>query len=61
VTGDWRRLQNEELHHLYASPNIIRVMRWEGHAARLGEMRNACKIIVGKLKVSPRVVAGSKE
>jgi hypothetical protein len=37
VAGDWRRLHNEELHNLYASPNTIRVMtRWEGHVARIG-------------------------
>jgi hypothetical protein len=46
VTGDWRRLHNEELHNLYASPNIIRViksrkMRWTGHVVHMGQMRNA--------------------
>jgi hypothetical protein len=45
VAGGWRRLHNEEPHNLYTSPNIIRVikpsrMRWAGHAARMGEMRN---------------------
>jgi hypothetical protein len=39
VTGDWRKLHNEEFHNLYSSPNIIRMiksrsMRWAGHAAR---------------------------
>jgi hypothetical protein len=45
VAGGWRRLHNEELHNLYGSPNIIRViksrrMRWAGNVARMGEMRN---------------------
>jgi hypothetical protein len=53
VTGDWRKLHNEELHDLYSSPHIIRMiksrmMRWAGHAARMGEKRNACRILVGK-------------
>jgi hypothetical protein len=43
--GDWSRLHNEELENLYASPDVIRViksrrMRWVGHKARMGEMRN---------------------
>jgi hypothetical protein len=51
VTGGWRKLHNEELHGLYSSSNIIRViksrrMRWAGHTARMGEMRNAYKILV---------------
>jgi hypothetical protein len=53
VTGDWRKLHNEELHNLYSSPNIIRMitskrMRWGGHVARMEEMRNASGILVGK-------------
>jgi hypothetical protein len=54
VTGDWRKLHNEELHNLYSSPNITRMikssrwMRWAGHVARMGEPRNAYRILVGK-------------
>jgi hypothetical protein len=41
VTGEWRKLYNKELHDLYSSPSIIRIiksrrMRWEGHVARMG-------------------------
>ena len=44
VTGEWKRLYNEELNDLYCSPNIVRVikcrrMRWAGHVARMGEER----------------------
>jgi hypothetical protein len=53
VTGDWRKLHNEELHKLYSSPNInkmieSRSMRSAGHEARIGEKRNAYRIFVGK-------------
>jgi hypothetical protein len=49
----WRKLHNEELHKLYSSPNMIRMiksrrMRWAGHVARIGEKRNAYRILVGK-------------
>jgi hypothetical protein len=45
VTGDWRKLHNEELHNLHSSPNLIRMikskrMRWAEHVARMGETRN---------------------
>ena len=53
VTGEWRRLHNEELNDLYSSPNIVRVikskrMRWFGHVARMGEERGAYRVLVGK-------------
>jgi hypothetical protein len=53
VMGDWRKLHNEELHKLYSSQNIIimvksKRMRWAEHVARMGETRNAYKILVGK-------------
>jgi hypothetical protein len=53
VTGDWRKLHNEELHNLCFPPNIIimtksRRMRWAGHVALMGEKRNAYRILVGK-------------
>jgi hypothetical protein len=53
VAGGWRKLHNEELHNLYSSPGIIRIiksrwMRWVGHVARMGEKRNVYKLLVGK-------------
>jgi hypothetical protein len=53
VMGDWRKMHNEELHNSYSSPNIIRMinsrgMRWAGHVARVGETRNAYRILVGE-------------
>jgi hypothetical protein len=56
VTGDWRKLHNEELYNLYSSPNIIKMikssrMRWAGHVARMGEKMNAYRILVGKSEV----------
>jgi hypothetical protein len=51
--GGWRKLYNEELHNLYSSPSIIRIiksrkMRWAGHMARMGEKRNVYRLLVGK-------------
>jgi hypothetical protein len=54
VTGEWRNLHNEELHDLYSSSSIIRIMkarmmRWAGHVARMGEeKKNAYRLLVGK-------------
>jgi hypothetical protein len=52
VTGGWRKLQNEELHNLYSSQSIIRMiksrrMRWAGHVVRMGPKMNAYRILVG--------------
>jgi hypothetical protein len=53
ITGEWRKLHNEELHILYSSPDIIRQiksrrMRWAGHVACMGEERKVCRVLVGK-------------
>jgi hypothetical protein len=53
VTGGWRKLHNEELHGLYSSSSIIRVikasrMRWAGQVARWGEVRGVYNILVGR-------------
>jgi hypothetical protein len=53
VVGGWRKLHGEELHNLYCSPSIIRIiksrrMRWARYVARLEEKRNAYRILVGK-------------
>jgi hypothetical protein len=52
VTGGWRKLHNEELHGLYSSPGIVRViktgMRWAGHVSHMGEVRGAYNILVGR-------------
>jgi len=53
VAGGWRRLHKEELHYLYASPNVIKVIKlrrikWAGHVACMEEMRNVYKIFIVK-------------
>jgi hypothetical protein len=53
VTGEWRKLHNDELHDLYYSPNIGRViklrrMKWAGHVAQMGEERGEYRVLVGK-------------
>jgi hypothetical protein len=53
VTGEWRKLHNEELNDMYCLPNIIwvfksRRMRWEGHVARMGDRRGVYRVLVGK-------------
>jgi len=53
VTGEWRKLHNEELNDLYSLPNIVRLvksrrMRWVGHVPRMGENRGVHRVLVGK-------------
>jgi hypothetical protein len=49
MTGEWRKLHNEELRDLYSSPSIIKItksrrMRWEGHVARVWDKRNTYRL-----------------
>jgi hypothetical protein len=51
--GSWRKLHNDELHSLYSSPNIVRLIksrriRWAGHVARMGEGRGVYRVLVGR-------------
>jgi hypothetical protein len=51
--GSWRKLHNDELHSLYSSSNIVKViksrrMRWAGHAAPMGEGRSVYRVLIGK-------------
>ena len=53
VTGEWRKIHNEELSDPYSSPNNVRViksrrMRWAGHVAGMGERRGVHRVLVGK-------------
>ena len=53
VTGEWRKLHNEELRDVYSLPNIVQVvksrrMRWAGHVARMEEERGVHRVLVGK-------------
>ena len=53
ITGEWRKLHNEELNDLYSSPYIVRViksrrMRWAGYVARMEERRGVYRVLVGK-------------
>jgi len=55
LTGDWRRLHNKELNDLYCSPNIVQViklrrMRWAGHVARMGVVRECIGSSWGNLR-----------
>jgi hypothetical protein len=53
--GSWRKLHNDELHSLYTSLNIVRVIKsmrmgWAGHVARMGEGRDVYRVLVGRPK-----------
>jgi hypothetical protein len=53
VTGEWRKQHNEELHDLYSSPSIIRIIKarrmiWAGHVTRIGEKKHTYRLLVGK-------------
>jgi hypothetical protein len=53
MTRGWKKMHNEELHNLYSSPSISRIiksrrMRWAGHVARMGEKMNMYRLLVGK-------------
>ena len=53
VTGEWKKLHNEEPNDLYSTPNIVRViksrrMRWVGHVVRMGERKGVHRVLVGK-------------
>jgi hypothetical protein len=55
ITGEWRRLHNEELYAVYSSPDIIRVIKsrrleWAGHVAHMGKVRAAYRVLMGNLR-----------
>ena len=52
MTGEWRKLHNEQLNDMYSLPNTVRVvnsrrMRWAGHVAHMGEDRVVRRVLVG--------------
>jgi hypothetical protein len=60
LTGEWRKLHNEELNDLYSSPNIVRVVKssrisWAGHVARMDERRGVYMVLVGKTEGKRRI------
>jgi hypothetical protein len=53
IDGSWRKLHNDELHSLYSSQNIVRVikarrLKWAGHVARMEEGRGVYRVLVGR-------------
>jgi hypothetical protein len=63
VTGDWRKLHIEELRDLYSLPSVIRIiksrrMRWTSHVARMGDKKNAYRLLVGRGKKTTRIILG---
>jgi hypothetical protein len=51
LRGEWRKLHDEELHHLYPSPNIIRRIRWAEHVVLVGDKRSTYRVLVWKAEV----------
>jgi hypothetical protein len=63
VTGEWRKLHNEELHNLRSLQSIIRMiksrrMRWVGHVAQMWKNRNMYRLLVGKRPLGRKKVDG---
>jgi len=53
ITGEWKKIHNEEPKDLYCSPNVARMiklrrMKWAGHVARIGESRDVYRVLIGK-------------